>query len=95
MLHQRVDELVATHDYPATTQELIDAHGEDVLELQNGTETVGEALGHLPQETFASPKEARDTLYAAVSEKAIGRAGYSDRDPTPPGSPDGPPPLSF
>ncbi|WP_114577942.1 DUF2795 domain-containing protein [Saliphagus sp. LR7] len=95
MLHARIGELVADQEYPATTGDLIDAHGDRSLELQNGSETVGEALAHLPEERFDSPEEARDTLYAAVSGKAIGRPGYSDRDPTPPGSREGPEPVSF
>lgn len=95
MLHERVDELVRTHDYPATTEDLIEAHGDRTLEFQNGSETVGEALAHLPEETFTTPEEAGFALYAAVGEGAIGRVGYSDRDPTPPGSPHGPRILSF
>lgn len=95
MLHERIDELVDDQEYPATTGELIDAHGEEVLEFPDGSETVAEALGHLPEETFESTEEARDTLYSAVGKKAIGREGYSDRDPTPPGSPHGPEPVSF
>ncbi len=95
MILNGTGELIDAHEYPATTEELIEAYGERRLELQNGTETVAEVLERLDTETFESPEEARFAVYSAVSQKAIGRVGYSDRDPTPLGSPHAPTPLSF
>lgn len=80
--------------YPLTTEELIEAVGETTLELPNGTETLGEALGRLTSETYESPEDARLATYSAVSDKAIGRVGYSDRDPVAMGE-DGPDQVSF
>ncbi len=91
----RTDALVDAHEYPATTEELIEAYGDRRLELQNGSETVGEVLARLENETFESAEEAVAAIYSAVSDKAIGRVGYSDRDPTPPGSPYAPDVVSF
>lgn len=82
-------------EYPATTDELIARHGERPIELPNGSETVGEALGRVSPETFESPDEFRLTLQSALSRKAVGRVGYSDRDPTPLGSVYQPQQLSF
>ena len=82
-------------EYPATTSELIAAYGEQPIELPNGTETVGDALDRVSQETYETPEEFRLTLQSALSRKAIGRYGYSDRDPTPPGSVYEPSQLSF
>ncbi|ELZ09260.1 hypothetical protein C479_10580 [Halovivax asiaticus JCM 14624] len=82
-------------EYPATTDELIAAYGDQPIELPNGTETVGDALGRMSQETFESPDEFRLTLQSALSDKAVGRVGYSDRDPNPPGSVYQPQQLSF
>lgn len=82
-------------EYPATTGELIAAHGDRPIELPNGSETVGDALDRIGRETYESPEEFRLTLQSALSSKAVGRVGYSDRDPMPPGSVDGPPQLSF
>lgn len=82
-------------EYPATTDELIAAHGDRPIELPNGSETVGEALERVSGETYETPEEFRLTLQSALSSKAVGRVGYSDRDPMPPGSVDGPAPLSF
>ena len=95
MSFTRTDELVAGHEYPMTTEELIAAHGEETLELPNGTERLDEVLGRLASETFESPEDARYAIYSAVSRKAIGRFQYSDRDPTPLGSPYGPDVVSF
>ncbi|WP_255169283.1 DUF5789 family protein [Natrononativus amylolyticus] len=89
------DALVESHAYPATTQELIDAYGDRTLELPNGSETIGDVLARLGAETFESPEEAQFAIYSAVSRKAIGRVGYSDRDPTPLGSPYAPDAVSF
>ncbi|AGB17344.1 hypothetical protein Halru_2770 [Halovivax ruber XH-70] len=82
-------------EYPATTDELIAAYGDQPIELPNGTETVGDALGRISRETFESPDEFRLTLQSALSDKAVGRVGYSDRDPNPPGSVYQPQQLSF
>lgn len=75
-----LDEKIDTHSYPATTEELIEEYGEFELELPNGTETLGEALGRLGEETFKCPEDARLSARQAVSSKAIGRKNYSDRD---------------
>ncbi|GAB3032674.1 DUF5789 family protein [Natronobiforma cellulositropha] len=95
MQFKRTEALIEAHEYPVTTAELIEAYGDRSLALQNGTETVGDVLGRLAGETFESPEEARFALYSAVSDKAVGRVGYSDRDPTPLGSVYAPDTLSF
>lgn len=75
-----VGEKIDAHSYPATTEELIEEYGEMELELANGSETLGDALGRLADETFEQPEDARLAAYSAVSSKAIGRKNYSDRD---------------
>lgn len=80
--------------YPTTTSELIDDHGDVEMRLPNGAVTLAEVLGRLPEETLESPDEARLTAYSALGEGAIGRKGYSDRDPTSLGEA-GPEPLSL
>ncbi|WP_049998172.1 DUF5789 family protein [Halococcus sediminicola] len=77
-----IDERLDAHSYPATTGELIDAHGDLELALPNGTETLGDALGRVESTTFETAEEARLTAYSALGEEAIGRKHYSDRDPT-------------
>ncbi|TYL39789.1 DUF2795 domain-containing protein [Natronococcus pandeyae] len=95
MLLNGTGEVIDDHEYPATTEELIADYGDRTLELPNGSETVEEVLARLESETFANPEEARFAVYCAVSNKAVGRVGYSDRDPTPPGSPYSPESVSF
>lgn len=88
------NEQFETHSYPATTQELIEEYGDLELALPNGSETVGTALSRLDNETYTDANAAQLAMYGAVSDKAIGRKYYSDRDPVAPGE-DGPDPLSF
>lgn len=76
----QVGEKLDTHSYPATTSELIEAYGEMEFDLENGSETFGEAMARLGEETFEDSDGARLAAYSAVGEAAIGRKGYSDRD---------------
>lgn len=80
-----VTETIDAHTYPATTEEIIEAYGEMEIELPNGDEQLGEALGRLGSETFETAEDARLAAFSAVSSNAIGRKGYSDRDPVCPG----------
>ena len=82
------------YTYPLTTEELVAAHGGYELELADGTETLGEVLELIGSETFETPDDLRYTVYGAVSSKAIGRKGYSDRDAPSPGE-RGQEPVSF
>jgi hypothetical protein len=84
-------------DYPLTAAELIEQCGDRSLGVGDGTECVGDALEvfDADAETFETPEEARLAVYSGISEEAVERRGYSDRDPTPPGSPYGPEQVSF
>jgi hypothetical protein len=74
-----------THTFPTTTGELIDAHGNVEIQFPNGSTTLGEVLGRLPGEELETQEDAMMTIYGVLGEEAIGRKGYSDRDPTCPG----------
>jgi hypothetical protein len=87
----RIDEL----DYPLTTDDLAAELAGDELELPGGSERLPEVLERLGSETFETAEDARFAVFTGVSEKAIGRKGYSDRDPTPVGSRLGPDQVSF
>jgi hypothetical protein len=82
-------------DYPLTTDELLETLEHAELELQNGSEPIAEILDRTGAETYETAEDARLALYNCVSSKAIGRKGYSDRDPTTPGSQYGHEQLSF
>ena len=87
-------ELTDDLEYPATSEELIETHGDLSIELQNGTETLAEVLGRLGDETFDRPEDVRAALLTGVSHKAIGRRYYSDREPPALGD-SGPDQVSF
>lgn len=89
-----VDVQLDAHNYPTTAEELIEEYGELELVLSNGTETLGTMLSRFNNETFDDAEEARLAIYSMVSDKAIGRKFYSDRDPVDPGE-SGPDALSF
>jgi hypothetical protein len=84
-LTRTVSNCCAEHTYPTTTAKLIDDHGETRLALPNGAVTLGEVLGRLPSHDLETPEDAEHTIYSALSEDAIGRKEYSDRDPRCPG----------
>ena len=73
--------LLDTQTYPTTTRELLAAHGGRRIDLPNGAETLGEVLSRSGDEAFADAEEARLSLYGGLCEDAIGRKGYTDRDP--------------
>ncbi len=89
-----VDDSIATHTYPATAGELIDEYGDIELRIPDGQETFGDALGRLGETTFEDAEDARLATYSAVSNNAIGRRNYSDRD-SPSIGETGPDPVSF
>ncbi|MCQ4333422.1 DUF2795 domain-containing protein [Natronomonas sp. F2-12] len=85
---------IDSHTFPATAAELIAEHGDVELDLPNGEETFGDALGRLGETTFTDAEDARLAAYSAVSKGAIGRQNYSDRDAPSIGE-NGPDPVSF
>ena len=83
-----------SHDYPLTSEELAVRHEGEVLDLPNGTESMGAVFEVFGSETYADAEEARAAVYCGVGSDAIGRKHYSDRDPTPLGADDHEP-VSF
>jgi len=77
-----LDETVGAHSYPATTEEVIEEYGDLELELPNGNETLETVLSRLDSETFEHHEDLRLAAMSAMSNNAIGRKGYSDRDPS-------------
>ncbi|WP_224448193.1 DUF5789 family protein [Haloprofundus salilacus] len=76
----RTSDLVESHDFPATTDELVSAYGTETIHLQNGSETVGTVLERLGSQTYADADEVYEALLTGVGHEAIGRRFYSDRD---------------
>lgn len=82
------------HNYPATAAELIADYGDSEIRLPNGTETIGEILTRMGEDTYESSEAVRQALLTGVSHKAIGRRFYTDRDQYTPGE-HGPQQVSF
>lgn len=93
-LVSNAEDSVSNHTFPTTTTELIEDCGEVELKLPNGEDTLGDVLSRMPDAEYESSDEALQAAYGALSEEAIGRKGYSDRDPQCPGE-DGPEPVSL
>ncbi len=94
MTLKKASQLLDEHQYPTDTERLIASHGDYVIDLPNGTETLEEVFNRTGDETYESPQQAQEAMYNAISHKAIGRRYYSDRDPTTMGT-SGPDQVSF
>lgn len=95
MTIRRTDDLLRDQEFPLTTEELLERCGSHEIELQNGSERLSDVLARTGDETYETADEACLALYGGLSEDAVGRVGYSDRDPTPPGAREGHEPVSF
>ena len=73
-------------DYPLDCGTLQELHGEFSIEHPEGSESLGAVLERSGDSEFQDAMEAQLALYGAVGEAAIGRKGYSDRDPDPMGT---------
>lgn len=67
--------------YPTSTDDVVSQFGTSEIAFQDGTERLDQVLGRFGTETFDSSDELRMTLYGALPGEAVGRRGYSDRDP--------------
>lgn len=72
--------------YPATTTEIAAACGDRTVDLPNGRVRVAEVFERVGVTTCSDLTDARDVFRMAVGEAAIGRKGYTDRDPPTPGA---------
>ena len=68
-------------EYPTTTEHVASEFGGQELHFQDGSTRVDRVIGRFGAETFASPDELRMTLYGSLPGEAVGRKGYTDRDP--------------
>lgn len=67
--------------YPVTTEELIARTGSQKIALQDGTESIKQILERSEPESFTSAEDVQLTIYSGLCDRAIGRKGYTDRDP--------------
>ncbi|WP_049998701.1 DUF5789 family protein [Halococcus sediminicola] len=57
-----LDEALENHDYPTTTDELIEAYGDHEVESQGGSKSIDELFIPLDDETYDSPDEVRNRI---------------------------------
>ncbi|WEL16746.1 Uncharacterized protein SVXHr_0566 [Halorhabdus sp. SVX81] len=81
VMYLNIEQALEDVSYPAKCADVVEHCGDHVLALQTGKETVGEAIDRCEAGTLRSQREARQTVLSSVSEGAIGRKYYSDRDP--------------
>lgn len=89
-----IDERLERQQYPATTSEIIAAHGNESVDLAEGSERLGDILTRMGEETFERPDDVFTAIRSGVCARGVGRRFYSDRDPDTPGE-QGPEPVSF
>ncbi|WP_435100956.1 DUF5789 family protein [Halarchaeum sp. P4] len=87
-------DLLEDASYPITTDSLREAYGDVRIEHPTGEERLGDVLARTGDDEFADATEAVHAVMGALGQDAVGRIGYSDRDPTPMGV-DGHEPVSF
>lgn len=73
-LSERLDR----HEYPATTDELVEEYGEYEIDYPNKSETLESVLGPI-DDTYDSADSVRQEILNMVSSEAVGRERYSDR----------------
>ena len=77
-----VDDVLSETEYPVTAAELVADYGDAELGTSRGHETLDDVLGEYEaDEAFASEFEVKQALLTMMGGDAVGRRGYSDRDP--------------
>lgn len=61
-----LDEALVTHDYPTTTEELVEAYGQYAIETQNGEEIVADVLASTDNQTFDSAADVRNRILGLI-----------------------------
>ena len=89
-----VPALLANQQFPTTAARLTETLGDEQIHHPDGSETLADVFERCGPETFDCPTDAVTAVYAGVSAEAVGRVGYSDRDPAPTGT-FGPEQVSF
>jgi len=86
-------DLLAAQEYPTNAAALAAACGDAELDYAGG-EQLRTVIARSGADRFVSARDAMLAVYGALPADAVGRVGYSDRDPDPMGV-DGPGAVSF
>lgn len=94
MTFRETTAVLADQSYPLTAEELVERCGDHEVDYPNGDERLAAVIERTGEARFESAREAQFAVYGALGADAVGRIGYSDRDPMPMGT-DGPRSVSF
>lgn len=75
-------ELFDTDDFPMTTGEVVEQHGDLTVDYPGGgSEPLGEILETSGEEEYNTTDDLQLAVLNGVQRDAVGRPRYSDRDP--------------
>ena len=61
-----LDEALETHDYPTTTDELVEAYGDYTIDTQGGEESLDEVLSSTENQTYDSADDVRSRVLGLI-----------------------------
>ncbi|WP_410767297.1 hypothetical protein [Haloferax sp. DFSO60] len=61
-----LDEALKAHNYPTSTNELVEAYGDYEIETQDGTESVEEVFASTEDQTYDSADDVRSRLLGLI-----------------------------
>ena len=76
-----VQESLTNVEYPIDHDELLEAHGDEEIEMSGNTTTLEEVIGPLNEDEYQDYDEVEGAIMNMVGDEAIGRKNYSDRTP--------------
>ncbi|MFC4439296.1 MULTISPECIES: DUF5789 family protein [Natrialbaceae] len=60
------DEVLENQEYPTTTDEVIESHGEHEIETREGWKSIGEVLEPVDNERYDSATDVRDRIQGLI-----------------------------
>jgi len=69
-------------DYPISNAVLVELHGDEELVLADGSTTLATTLGDMSDTVYEDVDQVRQAVFNMVTDEAIGRKSYTDREPT-------------
>ncbi|RQG93135.1 hypothetical protein EA462_02720 [Natrarchaeobius halalkaliphilus] len=76
-----VRDALERREYPVSQAELLEDHGDEVIETGEKTTTLAELLEPLNEDEYESFEAVETAIMNMVGDEAIGRKNYSDRTP--------------
>ena len=61
-----LDKALETQEYPTTTNELVEAHGDHEIETQRGSKSLEEVLASTDDQTFDSADDVRSRILGLI-----------------------------